>query len=128
MWRILTAAMFIFLMSIGFAQADETRERENMRELTAETLSPGTSTKDPSMTDPNQVPVGERTIVGTVTDLELDRRMIEIERTNGKKQQFKIDQNVKRENLESIQNGDQVKLEVADRQGTKVATSVERQS
>lgn len=127
MWKLLTA-MFILLMSVGLVQADETKERENMRLKSAETLSPGTSSKDPTLANPSEVPVGARTITGTVTDLKLDKRMIEIENTKGKKQQFKIDQNVKRENLEAIQNGDRVKLEVGDRQGTQVATSVEKAS
>lgn len=125
MWRLLVAGMFVFLMSVGLVQA-ETKERENMRDQTAEALSPGTSTKDPTMTDPNQVPVGKRTVTGTVTDIKADKRIIEIENNKGKKQQFKIDQNVRRDTLENIHNGDNVKLEVADRQGAKVATSVEK--
>jgi len=112
-------------MSVGLAQAET--ERENFRGLSAEALSPGTSTKDPSMVDPSQVPTGSTTVLGTVTEMKLDKRMIEIENMEGKKQQFKIDQSVKRENLESIHSGDNVKLVVADRQGAKVATSIEKQ-
>jgi len=127
MWRLLVAGMFIFLMSVGLVHA-ETKERENMRDLSADALSPGTSTKDPTMVDPSQVPVGKKTVTGTVTDLKMDKRIIEIENNKGKKQKFKIDQNVKRENLENIHKGDNVKLEVADRQGARIATSVEKQS
>ena len=127
MWRLLVAGMFIFLMSVGLVHA-ETKERENMRDLSADALSPGTSTKDPTLVDPRQVPVGNKTVTGTVTDLKMDKRIIQIENNKGKKQEFKIDQNVKRENLENIHKGDNVKLEVADRQGAKVATSVEKQS
>jgi hypothetical protein len=78
MWRLLVAGMFIFLMSVGMVQA-ETKERENMRDKSAEALSPGTSTKDPTLADPNQVPVGNRTVIGTVTDIKMDKRIIEIE-------------------------------------------------
>jgi cold shock CspA family protein len=129
MWRFLAAAMLVVLMSVGLVQAaDAKRDRENLRELSADALSPGSSTKDPTMGDPNQVPVGNRTIMGTVTALKLEKRTIEIENEKGKKQRFKIDRNVKMENLEQIHDGDRVKLEVADRQGAPVATSVERQS
>src|SRR3569832_377633 len=127
MWKLLVAGMFIFLMSVGMVHA-EMKERENMRDLSAEALSPGTSTKDPTLADPNQVPVGSRTVTGTVTNIKTDKRIIEIENNKGKIQQFKIDQNVRRDTLENIHNGDNVKLEVGDRQGTRVATSVEKQS
>lgn len=113
-------------MSIGLAQADQTSK--DMGGQSAESLSPGVSSKDPSMSNPKEVPVGSKTIEGRVTKLDKKKEQIEIETTEGKKQDFKLDPNIRQEKIEQINDGDNVKLEVANRNGVMVATSIEKVS
>ena len=120
--RLAALMAFTFVvLSFGLSNAgDITRKMES--------LSPGASSRKPTMRDPRQVPVGEtKTVTGKVTRVSRDNETIEIETTEGKKRSFSIDPQVKEENLRNIQPGDNVTLEVAVIDGTRVATSVQKQ-
>lgn len=117
-----SGVVFLFVvMSFGVSHAIDTNKRK-------ESLSPGASTRDPSMADPRQVPVGTpKTVTGKVTRLSKDKETIQIETTEGKKRSYAIDPQVKEADLQNIHPGDEVTLQVAERDGTKVATSVQKQ-
>lgn len=125
MLKILASLMVVAFigLSVGMAQAVDMNKRNK------ESVSPGSSSQDPSMKDPRQVPAGEpKTISGKVTKINKKMDTIEIETAEGKKKSFAIDPKVKRDDLKNIQDGDNVTLEVADLDGARVATSVQKQS
>lgn len=116
------AVFTLFVLSASLSHAVEMSKRRS------ESLSPGASSQEPTMKDFRQVPVGEpKTVRGKVIHLGKNKETIQIETAEGKERSYVIDPHVSDAKLRNIETGDNVMLEVADRDGTQVATSVQKQ-
>jgi|GEM_PF-4602850 len=65
-------------------------------------------------------------VTGKVTDIDSSKRKIEVQSTDGKSESYQIDPAVSSTSLDQIKKGDKVRLEVAEKNGSQVATKVEK--
>jgi exosome complex RNA-binding protein Csl4 len=115
-------ALALLVLSVGLSEAVDLTKRSK------ESLSPGVSSQPPTMRDARQPQVGVAHVVrGQVTDLTRDRETIEIQTTEGKKRSYTIDPQVDQNELQNIEPGDNVTVEVVNRDGANVVTSVQKQ-